>query len=419
VLVLLNAMRLLWFERWQTSYFGRAESALAGGVSRVLPLGPAVAAGRWAWKARGGLLRLAVWLVAAAYLSRILVFVEPDEVAVVQRFGRFHAVLSPGPHLRLPPPWDTITREKPNLVRTIEIGARRTPPDELQAAAIEWNTPHAQGDESLLLTGDQSLVELAATIQYRISDIRAYRFGAADPEKLLASVAEGVIREAIASRPLLADSEGADGEAANELLTRGRGPLEELLRTEIQQRADALRLGVEVAPGGVCLQDVHPPQEVVGAFRDVSTAFKEMERMRNEADAYHREVLIHAAGEAAWQALAASHAEVDPTTWAAVRRELAGEASAEIHSAQAFAVERQALSEGDAARFLARQAAQSEAPGLTRWRLYLDAVGQTLPGKQKLILDPQGSGRRHLLLGLPESPPPAIPLLQPGLEEEE
>jgi regulator of protease activity HflC (stomatin/prohibitin superfamily) len=368
------------------------------------------------------LLRLAFWLIAAAYLSRIVVFVQPDEVALVQRFGRFHAMLPPGPHLRLPPPWDSITREKPNQVRTIEIGAGRGRTSavvgvDVETAAIEWNTPHAApAEDSLLVTGDQSLVELAATIQYRIADVRAYRFGSADPESLLASLAEGAIREAVASRPLLADGDAEE----SELLTAGRGPLEEQLRETIQSRADALRLGIEILPRGVCLQDVHPPQDVVAAFRDVSSAFKEKERMKNEADGFHRELLIHAAGQAAWKALAASHAEVDAKIWSDVRSELAGEASAEINAAQAFAIERQAAAEGDAARFLARQTAQSGAPRLTRWRLYLDAVGQTLPGKRKLILDPQGSGRRHLLLGLPEDrPASALPLMQPGVEEEE
>jgi Cu+-exporting ATPase len=416
LLVLLNAMRLLWFERWKQSLVGRVETALVGAFARVAPpLDPALSAGRWLWKARGGLLRLAFWLFVAAYLSRIVVFVQPDEVAVVQRFGRFHAVLPPGPHLRLPPPWDTIARERPNEVRTIEIGARRARQDAADAAAIEWNTPHAQADdESLLLTGDQSLIELAATIQYRISDIKAYRFGSADPQRLLASAAEGIIREAVASRPLLAERDDRD-----ELLTAGRAPLEEQVRIEIQAHADALGLGIEILPHGVCLEDVHPPRDVVDAFRDVSSAFKEKERMKNEADAYHRELLIHAAGEAAWQTLAESDAEVDAKIWSAVRSELAGEAAAEINAAQAFAVEQQAVAEGDAARFLARQTAQSSDPRLTRWRLYLDAVGQTLPGKRKLILDPQGSGRRHLMLGMPESREVTMPLLQPGVEEEE
>jgi membrane protease subunit HflK len=268
----------------------------------------------------------------------------------------------------------------------------------------------------LLLTGDQSLIEVAATVQYRISDVRAHRFGLAEPEKVLKSLAEGVIREAVAGRPLLANGEAA----ANELLTGGRGPLEAIVRQRLQEEADRLSLGVEILPRGVCLLDVHPPRDVVAAFRAVSSAFKEKERMKNEADAYHRETLINAAGEAAWRALAGSNAEVNAQIWSALRTDLAGEAAAEMNAAQAFAVEQRATAEGDAAQFLAKQAAQSQEPRLAQWRLYHDTIAASLPGKRKMILGPPGAGRRHLWLGLPkETPPQFVPLAEPDLREPE
>jgi regulator of protease activity HflC (stomatin/prohibitin superfamily) len=308
-------------------------------------------------------------------------------------------------------------------VRTVEIGLRRAAPAAASdSTPIEWNTPHypeasqRTDEESLLLTGDQSLIELAATVQYRIADVRAYRLHSADPDGLLQSLAEGAIREAVAVRPLLAER----GEDAAELLTGGRGDLEESIRDRLQARANALQLGIEILPRGVCLQDVHPPLDVVPAFRDVSSAFKEKERMKNEADAYHRELLIHAAGVTAWQALAAADSKVDAKLWSGLRPELAGEAAAEINLAEAFAVEQQALAEGDAKQFLAKQAAQDGDSHLTQWRLFLEAIGEALSGKRKLILDPQGGGRRHLLLGLPkESPQQVLPLLDPNAIERE
>lgn len=419
VLVLLNAMRLLWFERWRGSILGRTETALGRLLARLLsPLDPLVGAGRATWKARRVLLRAAIWLAVASYLSRVVVFVQPEEVAIVQRFGRFHAVLPPGPHLRLPPPWDTITRERLREVRTLEIGGRQASAEIRDGSIpIEWNTPHSAGDpsrqddETLVLTGDQSLVEVAATVQYRLSDVRAYRFNSADPEALLRSLAEGAIREAIASRPLLGEGDAE----SSELLTGGRAPLQELVRDRLQERADRLNLGVEILDHGVCLADVHPPLDVVAAFRDVSSAFKEKERMRNEADAYHRALLINAAGEPAWQALAAREAEVDKAVWTALRANLSGEAAAEINAAQSFAVEKEAAADGDASGFLAKQTAQASEPQLAQWRLFLDAVGQTLPGKRKLILDEKAAGRRHLLLGMPkDSPSSLLPLIDPN-----
>src|SRR4029079_2981392 len=115
-----------------------------------------------------------------------------------------------GPHLRLPPPFDTILRERPLRARTIEIGWQRTAAAAAPgASAIEWNSPHLvnasanKQDEPLWMTGDRSLVELAVTIQYRLSDVKAFHFASREPQRLLTAVAESVVREVVASQPLL------------------------------------------------------------------------------------------------------------------------------------------------------------------------------------------------------------------------
>ncbi|HEX4148971.1 MAG TPA: SPFH domain-containing protein, partial [Pirellulales bacterium] len=272
------------------------------------------------------------------------------------------------------------------------------------SAVIEWNTPHAglatRGEEeAIAITGDQSLVELGAAIQYRIQDIRVFRFGTSEPERVLQALAEGVLRETLAGEPLLAEP-GAAAPAAD-ILTTGRGALEERVTAMLQQRADAIGLGVEFLSGGVCFQDVHPPLAVVAAFRDVSSAFKEKERMGNEANAYYRETLIKAGGRSAWQDLSASGAEVTEATWNALEGALEGEAAREVLSAQASAIDRQETAEGEAARFLLVDAAQAASPQLTRWRLLVDTLCQALPGKKKLIIDFPPGARRHLLLGAP------------------
>jgi Cu+-exporting ATPase len=234
VLVLVNSMRLLWFDRWPGSLLGRVESALAALCWRGwLALAPLVESLRGLWRWRRPLARGLATLAVAAYLTQVVVVVEPDEVAVVRRFGRFHALLGPGPHLRLPPPWDAVAKEKPARVRTIELGLRSADPAESGAVQpIEWNTPHDSADaarrtdEAVALTGDQSLVELGASIQYRISDVRAYHFTVGDPPAVLRAAAESVVRQAVAGRPLLAKDEGASPAAPLEILTAGRGELE-------------------------------------------------------------------------------------------------------------------------------------------------------------------------------------------------
>ncbi|MGH7135677.1 MAG: SPFH domain-containing protein, partial [Pirellulales bacterium] len=242
LLVLLNAMRLLWFERWHASWPGRLELALARRCAAIgQSLAPLARGGEVVWRWRWPLARLAVTLLVLGYLAQIFVFVGPDEVAVVRRFGRFHAALGPGPHLRLPPPWDTIVKDRPARVRTIEIGLQSARSSAAGGAqAIEWNTQHdAPGaqrteDEGVALTGDQSLVELGAAVQYVIDDVRAWHFASRDPQKLLEATAKSVVCEALAARPVLShNSTAARGEPL-EILTTGRGELEREIGERLQ-----------------------------------------------------------------------------------------------------------------------------------------------------------------------------------------
>jgi len=367
---------------------------------------------------------MALLLLLAAYLTQVVVFVEIDEVAILKRFGRFHSVLDPGPHLRLPPPWDTIIREKPSRVRTVEIGLRRvTNGQSTELTPIEWNTPHQSGvvqreeNEALILSGDQSLVELGATIQYRISDLRAYCFGVRDTDRVLRTLAESTTREVIATRPLLTDA--ADGDQLAEILTSGRGGLEREIRERLDRRVNSLGLGIELLPDGVCLQEIHPPLAVVSAFRDVSSAFKEKERMRNEAQAYYRDKVIQAAGEPAWRELSEGGSELNDELWSELQTRLAGEAAAEINAAHAFADEKQEAAAGEAESFVLVENAHSAAPRLTEWRMFLETLAEAMPGKRKLILDARSGGRRHLLLGLPQGQASDLmPLLEPNSPEE-
>lgn len=419
LLVLLNAMRLLWFERWQLSWLGRLEGAAGDWiVQHWQRLEPVRGGCSIAWRLRYPLLRLGTLVAMLVYLTQIVVFVQPDEVAIVKRFGGVHAILPPGPHLRLPPPFDEIQREQPARTRTTDVGLRRdsTAKNEndngLEPTAIEWNSSHLPSgvarneDETLFMTGDRSLVELAVTIQYRVSDLKAFRFSTRDPERLLGAVAESVVREVVSTQPLLVQASATGLES--ELLSRGRGPLETEIGERLQLRLNELSLGVEILPHGVCLQDVHPPLPVVDAFRDVSAAFKERERMKNEADAYRRDKLIQAGGELAWREFSPETTELTDELWSKLRPALSGEAFAAITAAESFAVDRKALAAGDATAFLKQQAAHASQPRLTQWRLLMDTVSVALANKPKLLLDQSTDGRRHLFLGFPNGVAPNL-----------
>ena len=431
LLVLLNAMRLLWFERWQSGLLARCETWLADRCHHVLELlSPLSSVIRPLWDHRRAAWCALACLGLVTYLAQMIVIVQPDELALVQRCGRLQAILPPGLHVCLPPPWDSVRRERPARVRSLPIGLQRSPIVSQSAtmpmtasAPIEWSSPHTSTvvtrpeDIAQILTGDQSLVELVGSVQFRVVDLRAYRFEVRDADRVLAALAEGITREVVARQPLLRDDE-AEVERP-ELLSNGRGLVEQEIRRRLQARADEMRLGVEVLPEGVCLQDLHPPRDVVSAFRDVSSAFKEKERLRNEGETYYRGKLINAAGQNAWRTLSVLTGPLDDAgwseLWSQLQPQLAGEAAAQIHAAQAFAADKSLKSEGEADRFQQKAAARSSDPRLTEFRLFLEALQAALPGKPKLILDRKHAGRRHLLLGWPpETATSAPPIVEPS-----
>ncbi|HEX3869387.1 MAG TPA: protease modulator HflK, partial [Pirellulales bacterium] len=424
------------------SWFGQTEDAIArwiGGFGRQWAF---VRDGwRWAGERRGRLGLAAGAVAIVAYLATGLVAVAPDEVAALRRCGRFLDLLEPGLHVCLPWPWDSVTRERAYRVLSIDVGMRQaaigpfTDPDEPKSAvapsgaiasrsateptsAIEWNTPHDRArqtpleSEATVLTGDQSIVELGMTVQCRIDDLGQWLFGIREPEQTLRALAESTLREVIATHPVVSHDDGSKpAQHSREILTAGRAEIEIQIAERLQERIDDLELGVIVLDGGVCLQDVHPPLDVVPAFRDVSSAFKEKGRMLNEADADYRQKVITAAGKVAWRQLSADGDEVTDAWWSRLGNDLAGEAAAELRSAEAFAIGRENAAAGDASRFAQVQQAEAISPHATQWRLVIDAVSAALKGKKKLIFDSTGQGRRHLLLSVPQTLSPSVSAL--------
>jgi HflK protein len=297
------------------------------------------------------------------YLLTGFYSLTPDQAGVIERFGRkLLPYREPGLHYKLPWPVDRLTRIQVNRVRVVEIGFRSnlSSPD-TEPAAYEWNVPHRAGryrnipEESLMLTGDQNMIEMTATVHYIPEHPDDFLFRQFDADATVRAAAESVLQGVTTSSSL------------DDVLTLRRREIEARVKGELEKRLAAYGAGVRVQQ--VKLEDVHPSLEVVDAFRQVSDAFEEKNRMINEAEGYRNEQLALARGNAA----------------------------AMVQNANAYSIGRVARSEGDASRFLSREEAFRSAPKATESRLYLETMEAVLPGKKKLILD-KSKNKRHLFL---------------------
>jgi regulator of protease activity HflC (stomatin/prohibitin superfamily) len=296
---MLNALRLLWYGRWEHTGVGRAALRAAEAAEWIADrLSPARAVQELLARRRV-LARLAVALALVWYFAANCVLLTDDEQALVTRFGRFETQLSAGLHWRWPEPFESVRREKVDLVRTLQIGFRA----ERGAPAaggrfvrpIEWQAEHAERGylpvpaESSLLAGDEVAVELTAEAHYRIRDLREYVEGTNDPVALLRAAAEGAVRQVVAARAL------------DEILAERRADVETDCLTVLRAAVAPYRLGIAVT--GFALLDVHPPTNVVAAYRDVANALEEHEQAINMAQAQYARMVLSTAGERAIRAL--------------------------------------------------------------------------------------------------------------------
>jgi Cu+-exporting ATPase len=308
--------------------------------------------------------RPVLYCVGTLYILSGIYTLNPDEIGIVERFGqKIVPYGGPGLHYKIPWPVDRLTRLQSKRIRTVEIGFRSNAKSSAasEPSAYEWNEQHRTGrytsvpEEASMLTGDQNMIELTATILYRVERPDSYLFRQLDPDTTVRSASESVLENIVAATSL------------DEVLTLNRRAIEARGQGELQTRLDRYDAGIRVL--AVRLEDVHPSQEVVDAFRQVSDAFEEKSRLINEAEGYRNEQI-------------------------AVSR---GNAKALLENAEAFRIGRQTRAEGDASRFQLTEAAFQAAPAATANRLYLETLEEVLPGKKKLIMD-KSRGKRHLLL---------------------
>ncbi|MFH1075598.1 MAG: FtsH protease activity modulator HflK, partial [Pseudomonadota bacterium] len=199
--------------------------------------------------------------------------------------------------------------------------------------------------ESLMLTGDENIVDIKFIVQYRIREAKAYLFNVLDPENMIRAASEASIRE-ISGKNMI-----------DEVLTTGKDKIQEDTRLLLQQILDSYDSGLAVE--AVQLQDVHPPSQVIAAFKDVASAREDKVKYINEAEGYSNDVLPKAKGKA----------------------------SQITNEAAAYRATKVKHSRGDTARFLSMLTEYSKAKDVTVKRLYLDTMEKIVSKANKVVLE--------------------------------
>jgi modulator of FtsH protease HflK len=291
-----------------------------------------------------------IWLASGSYI------VGPDQRGIVVRFGKHVAITDPGFHWHWPYPFETVLRPKVTEVQRVEIGFR----------TIDAGPPARYADvasESLMLTGDENIIDIDLVVQYRISDPAKYLFKVRDLSETVKSASEAALREVIGRRHI------------DEALTVGKLEIQEETKTLLQDILNTYEAGLQVV--AVQLQEVQPPRQVIDAFKDVASAREDKVRLINEANGYR----------------------------SAVIPEVRGRAETILREAEGYREEKIRRAQGEAQRFLQTLGEYRHAKEITRRRLLLETLEEVLPQMEKIILE-DGTGMNLLPvlpLGKPDS----------------
>jgi len=212
-----------------------------------------------------GIIAGAVVLIGLATTSAYRV--DAGERAVVTRFGKFSTTNGPGFHLKLPSPIDEVVKVKFEDIRTTQIGAAES------------------GQENLMITGDQNIIDIAYTVRWRIRNAEQYLFQVTDPEETVKVATESAMREMIAKASL------------NDAIGPERAAIAERVRERVQLILDSYGAGIIVQ--GLDIRQADPPAAVDESFKDVSAAQQDAQQFLNQARAYSEQISAQADGATA------------------------------------------------------------------------------------------------------------------------
>jgi len=280
-----------------------------------------------------------IWLASGLY--RVL----PDEQGVVLRFGKFTSTTQPGLNYHIPFPIESVLTPKVTKVNRMDVGFRSERDSGFSSGGGVADVP----EESLMLTGDENIVNIDFSVFWVIKDAGKFLFQIQDPQGTVKAAAETAMREVIAKSRI------------QQILTEGRAKIENETQEIIQSILDEYNSGIQVTQ--VQTQKADPPDQVIDAFRDVQAARADMERSKNEAEAYANDVIPRARGEAAKI----------------------------MQAAEAYKQKVVAAAEGEASRFVSIYTEYAKAKEVTQERMYLETMEKVLSDIDKVIIE-KGAG---------------------------
>jgi membrane protease subunit HflK len=265
--------------------------------------------------------------------------VQPEEVGVIRRFGKYIETTGPGLHFKLPFGIDHLKKVKIQRIYKEEFGFRT-----MKAGVRSQFEPGAKLDESLMLTGDLNSVVVEWIVQYKIKDPVKYLFNIRNPNKTIRDLSESIMREVVGDR------------SVDEVLTVGRMDIETEVQKHLQGIFNFYDIGVEIIT--VKLQNVNPPDPVKPSFNDVNEAKQDKERLINEAWKEYNTVIPLAEGE---------------------NKKM-------IQTAEGFAIERVNEAKGDTASFVKLFNEYRKARQITRKRIYLEEMQKVLKKVKRVFI---------------------------------
>lgn len=279
-----------------------------------------------------GLVIASIWLLSGLYK------VNPDENAVVLYFGKVRSIATPGLNYHIPFPVGKIVKKSVTTVNTEQFGSGYI--GDNSKLSQQKNQSH-----SLMLTGDENIVDIDFQVQWQISDIKDFTLNVADPNTAIRKAAESAMREVIARRPI------ADA------LSDGKGVIEQEAKSLLQEILDSYKVGVKI--NIVQLLRVNPPAQVIDAFLDVQNAKADREKEINQSQAYSNDIVPRARGEAAKL----------------------------IQESEAYKSEVVSNAQGQANRFMSVYDQYLKAKDVTKKRIYLETIEKIYHNIDKVIID--------------------------------
>lgn len=298
------------------------------------------------------ILLLLVWAASGFYQ------VQPNEKGVVLRFGKYVDTTEAGLHYHLPYPIEEVMKVNFSQERSINLGVQEAYSTRNMAGIRNGMTHNEDAlksfTESHMLTGDENIVDVNLTIVWKIDNVKDYLFNMRDPDQTVRVAAQSVLREIVGQSEM------------QPIITGDRGKIEDDTKEELQKVLNEFGAGIQIVR--VKLQKADPPKQVVDAFNEVQRAKADMERFKNEAEAYRNEILPRARGEAAQR----------------------------VQNAEAYKEAVVSKSKGEAERFLSVYNAYKNGKDVTIKRLYLETMEEVLGNSNKVIIDQSSSGSNVL-----------------------